>query len=443
MPRLRILFVVLLSIVPPLAASKAEPTLRTPVAALAPEVAVPAILTVRSADGTDLLVVQEGDPTAPGILMIHGFAQSYLSFRRQFGSDLTRCFHLVSFDLRGHGGSAKPSDPAAYSDVARSADDVAAVIKATGLHRPVIVAWSYGGIVVGDYIRKYGPGNVAGIVFAGTLGGLVKPVAASLPVVALTPTKRSDLAATIKAAAINARSPDLAQNIGGGDVISHAYLTPAMTAEDQRILFATEMMLPAYVRRAMLQRSYDNSDLIAAFAPLPTLFVRGDHDMGMGEPELAVLATKLPRMKLSRYPGAGHLTFFEDPARFNTELAAFALAFSAKSPDPAASIPRPNLPMTSAAHQAFRDREFAARDLNGNGILEPFEIEAASGTPLLPEMIARAIRVNCGAALPNCPLARFRKQGHDEFKRVDRNHDGIVTAEELKAAGGSFHTESP
>ena len=119
MLRLRILFVVLLSIVLPLAASKAETPLGTPVAASAPEVAVPAILTVRSADGTDLLVVQEGDPTAPGILMIHGFAQSYLSFRRQFGSDLTRRFHLVSFDLRGHGGSAKPSDPAAYTDVER------------------------------------------------------------------------------------------------------------------------------------------------------------------------------------------------------------------------------------------------------------------------------------------------------------------------------------
>lgn len=443
MLRRRLLFVVLLSTALPLAASKAEHPIPVTVAALAPEFAVPAMSTVRSDDGTDLLVVQEGDPTAPGILMIHGFAQSYLSFRRQFSSDLTSRFHLVSFDLRGHGGSAKPSDPAAYTDVARSADDVAEVIKATGLHRPVIVAWSYGGVVAGDYIRKYGPGNVAGVVFAGTLGGLAKPVAVSPPVSSPTLTKGSDLAATIKAAAAKARSLDLAQNIVGGDVISSAYMTPAMTADDLHILFATEMMLPAYVRRAMLQRSYDNADLIAAFALLPTLFVRGDRDMGMGEHELADLATKLPRMKLSRYPGAGHLTFFEDPARFNTELAAFARAFSAKSPDPAASIPRPSLPMTAAAHRAFRDREFAARDTNGNGILEPFEIELASGTPLTPGNIARAIRVNCGAALPNCPLAQFRKQGHDEFKRVDRNGDGIVTAEELKAAGGSFHTESP
>lgn len=439
----RLLFVVLLSIALPLASSKAGRPIPLPVAAPASKSAVAAISTVRSADGTDLLVVQEGDPTAPGILMIHGFAQSYLSFRRQFGSGLANRFHLVAFDLRGHGGSAKPSDPAAYTDVARSAGDVAAVIAATGLHRPVIVAWSYGGIVVGDYVRKYGSGNVAGVVFAGTLGGLAKPDAVPLRAMSPARIKGSDLAAIIKTASTNSRSLDLAQNIAGGDVISHAYITPAMTVDDLHILFATEMMLPAYARRALFQRSYDNSGLIPAFAPLPTVFVRGEHDMGMGESELAVLATELPRMKLSRYPGAGHLAFFEDSARFNTELAAFAGAFSAKSPDPAASIPRPRLPMTAAEHHAFRDLEFKARDLNGNGILEPFEIESAFGAPLPAEAIARAILVNCGAALANCPLARFRKQGDDEFKRVDRDGDGIVTAEELKAAGGSFHTQSP
>ncbi len=400
-----------------------------------------ALSTVRAADGTDLLVAQEGDVDAPGILMIHGFAQSYLAFRRQFGSDLARHFHLVSFDLRGHGGSAKPSDPAAYTDVGRSADDVAAVIKATGLHRPVIVAWSYGGIVVGDYVRKYGVSNVAAVVFAGTLGGLVKPVAATSPDAGAK--VNNALPVVIKMASAQSRSLDLAQNIAGGDAISRAYLAPTMNEGDLRIFFATEMMLPAYARRALLQRSNDNSDLIGAFATLPSLFVRGDYDLGMAEAELAVLTARLPQMKLSRYSGMGHATFLEAPTRFNAELAAFAAAAPARSGDPAATIPRPTLPMSAAAHRAFRDLEFAARDTNGDGVLQPPEIEAASGGPLPPEAIARAIRVNCGADLPNCPLLRFRAQGDAEFSRVDRNHDRIVTLDELKAAGGSFHTETP
>ena len=59
------------------------------------------------------------------------------------------------------------------------------------------------------------------------------------------------------------------------------------------------------------------------------------------------------------------------------------------------------------------------------------------------EELARAIRVNCGVNLPSCPLDQFRLQGDAEFRRVDRNGDGIVTLDELRAAGGSFHTENP
>ena len=37
-----------------------------------------------------------------------------------------------------------------------SADDLAAVIDQTDLHRPVLVAWSYGGFIATDYVRVYG-----------------------------------------------------------------------------------------------------------------------------------------------------------------------------------------------------------------------------------------------------------------------------------------------
>lgn len=396
--------------------------------------AKPVISTVRSADGTDLLVAQQGDPHAPGILMIHGFGQSYLSFRRQFDSKLVEHFHLVAFDLRGHGGSAKPSDPAAYVETSRSADDVAAVIAATGLDHPVILGWSYGGVVVGDYVRKYGIGRLSGVVLAGTLGALVKAAAAP-------PSPLTGFAAAMKSAATDARSIDLGSYIAGGDAISRAYRSPAMTDEDMKILFATEMMLPAYARRAMIKRPYDNSDLLPSFAQVPILFVRGENDLGMSETELAVLAAQLPKMRLSRYAGLGHLTFFEAPDRFNAELAAFVLtAASARAADPAAQIPRPTLPMTAAAHRAFRDQEFAARDLNHDGRLDRAELEAVTGQTMSPDAVRQAMQLNCGSDGPDCTLAAFRLHGDAEFRRVDQNGDGVVTANELKAGGGSFHS---
>ena len=312
------------------------------------------------------------------------------------------------------------------------------MIQAAGLHRPVIVAWSYGGIVVGDYVRKYGSGGISGVVFAGTLGGLVKPLDTS------TPAQPSELVISLRAASKDARSLDLARNIFGGAIISDAYATPEMSVEDRRILFATEMMLPGYVRRAMSGRPYDNSDLIPSFSAIPTLFVRGETDLGMGEPELSLLATKLRRMKLSRYPHTGHLTFFEASGRFNAELADFASASFARTVDPAAGLlPRPTLPISIAEYRAFREREFLARDTNKNGRLDPEELRVASGGTITTEELARSMRVNCGFAVPSCPLAQFRTQGDEEFKRVDRDGNGIVTKNELMAAGGSFHVENP
>ena len=48
------------------------------------------------------------------------------------------------------------SGPEHYADGQLWADDLAAVIEQTGLERPVVVAWSYGGYIVADFLRAYG-----------------------------------------------------------------------------------------------------------------------------------------------------------------------------------------------------------------------------------------------------------------------------------------------
>ena len=45
------------------------------------------------------------------------------------------------------------------------ADDLAAVIKARNLQRPVLVGWSYGGYTIADYVRKFGDAGLGGLVF--------------------------------------------------------------------------------------------------------------------------------------------------------------------------------------------------------------------------------------------------------------------------------------
>ena len=72
---------------------------------------------------------------------------------------------MVTYDLRGHGNSDKPLDPARYRDSKAWGDEVKAVMDAAGLRRPVLVGWSYAGRVISDYVTTHGAGRLAGINF--------------------------------------------------------------------------------------------------------------------------------------------------------------------------------------------------------------------------------------------------------------------------------------
>jgi alpha/beta hydrolase fold len=52
-----------------------------------------------------------GGHRGPAIVFIHGFMQSHLSWMRQTASPLADGFRLVTYDVRGHGGSDKPAHP--------------------------------------------------------------------------------------------------------------------------------------------------------------------------------------------------------------------------------------------------------------------------------------------------------------------------------------------
>lgn len=277
---------------------------------------------VAGAGDVPLLVIEAGDPKAPGILFVHGMAQSHLAFHRQFDDpSLNGRFHLVAFDLRGQGGSGKPWRPEDYRDARVWADDVAAVIRATGLRRPLIVGWSYGGFVAMDYIRAFGTENLAGVAMVGSLGGLTRIPRFS--------EGSSDAARAMRERSAAQRGLDLQAFITAGQATGNGYVAPAMTPLERLNFPATEIMTPAYVRAAMSARNLDNSDILERLA-LPILFVRGSKDVTMPQDALQTLLDRLPKSRLSAYEGVGHLTFMEDPERFDRELASFAIAAGAQ-----------------------------------------------------------------------------------------------------------------
>lgn len=263
--------------------------------------------------GVPLNVVEAGKRGAPGILLVHGFAQSYLAFKYQLDSNLAETFHVVAFDMRGHGVSAKPWNSEDYADSRVWADDLQAVIAATQLKNPVLVGWSYGGYVVTDYIRHFGVNNVAGVSLVGSPGGLVSG----------SPPAMTDDIKRMIANSERSRSLKGEDNLQAAKATGELLSTPNMTDKERDLAFAMQIMMPAYVRRLMRGRDLNNVDMVDALT-LPVLLVRGADDTVISAETAQLLLEALSDARLSTYDATGHLPFFEDPKRFNRELADFA-----------------------------------------------------------------------------------------------------------------------
>ncbi|MBN8280269.1 MAG: alpha/beta hydrolase [Gammaproteobacteria bacterium] len=278
----------------------------------APAGAVPAVSFITAPDGVPLCVAEAGNPAGPPIVLIHGYSQTYAVFSPQFGSELAARYRLLALDLRGHGCSGKPAEPAAYAPKAW-AGDIAALLAAKRVVRPLLVGWSAGGYWIADYVREHGTAGIAGILLAGSHGGLMPAdINPALP----------ELGRQMRAAN-ETYPPDIPAALARADQFAPLMAARPVPEDVRRTFTAATLMLPAYARRAMASRSMDNADLIRRF-DLPVLFILGDRDRTATPAQMGELARRLPDANLHVYEGTGHASFAEEPARFNRDLDEFA-----------------------------------------------------------------------------------------------------------------------
>jgi non-heme chloroperoxidase len=264
---------------------------------------------VRGGDGLRLHVREWGDPEGPPIVFVHGWTQSQLCWSRQISGPLADEFRLVTFDLRGHGMSEQPLDAGAYVDARLWADDLNAVIEQLGLERPVLVAWSYGGYVVTDYLAAYGEAAIAGVDLVGAA-------------VLRTPTFEHVGPGLLENAG-DACGPDLPTSIAAILRFLRACTVRPLSDHDWSTAVAWNMVVPPAVRGALFARELDADDVLSRLS-VPVLVTHGLADAivlpSMGEHVVDVCATA----RASWYEDVGHLPFLEDSDRFDRELAEFA-----------------------------------------------------------------------------------------------------------------------
>jgi len=244
-------------------------------------------------DGVRIFYEAAGE--GPPVLLSHGYSATSRMWRGQV-EVLAPRYRIITWDMRGHGQSDSPDDPALYSEAATVAD-MAAILDALGIDTAVIGGLSLGGYMSLAFHLAH-PGRVRALMLFDTGPGYRNPAG----------REAWNRTAEARAVAFETRGLDA---LGAG-----AEVRIAQHRSAKGLALAARGMLAQFDSRVI-----ESLETIR----VPTLVLVGEKD----EPFLGAtdyMAAKIPGAQKVVIPGAGHAANIDNPAAFNAAVEAFLAA---------------------------------------------------------------------------------------------------------------------
>lgn len=242
-------------------------------------------------DGINIYYEVHG--TGPVILLSHGYSATSEMWRGQI-EPLSREHTLLLWDMRGHGLSDYPVDPAAYSEATTIAD-MAALLDALGARSAIVGGLSLGGYMSLAFHKAY-PERVKALLIIDTGPGYRSDQArGEWNLFALDRAERLD------------KEGLAALNVASAEVMASRHRS------------AEGLVLAA--RGMLTQHSAVVIDALPSIS-VPTIVIVGAND----KPFLNAadyMAKKIPGAQKVMIPDAGHAVNLDQPAAFNAAVLDF------------------------------------------------------------------------------------------------------------------------
>ncbi|MEQ8861458.1 MAG: alpha/beta fold hydrolase [Pseudomonadales bacterium] len=245
-------------------------------------------------DGVEIYYEHHGcaRKSAPTMLLSHGYSATSAMWQGQIEA-LTADHHLIIWDMRGHGRSDSPDDPAAYSE-ALTVADMAALLDACEVDRAVIGGLSLGGYMSLAFHLDH-PQRTHALMLFDTGPGYRNPQG------------RAGWNRTAEARARALESDGLAA-LGDGHEV--------------RISQHRSAQGLAHAARGMLAQVDDRIMRSLATIQVPTLVLVGADDEPFRIPT-DYMANKIANAERVVLDGAGHAANIDQPEAFNAAVLAF------------------------------------------------------------------------------------------------------------------------
>lgn len=228
------------------------------------------------------------------VVLMHGYGATSQMWAGQI-APLSEGHRLITFDMRAHGQTDSPDDPAAYSE-AQIVADLAALLTKLGIEQAVIGGLSLGGYMTLGYNLAH-PERVKALILCDTGPGYKNPKS----------REGWNQTAFTRAQRFEER---------GLEALGRSAEVEASRAQHRSaagLAHAARGMLAQFDARVI-----ESLDSIQA----PTLIIVGANDT----PFLAgseYMAKKIPNARLSVIPDAGHAANIDQPEAFNAAVLGF------------------------------------------------------------------------------------------------------------------------
>jgi pimeloyl-ACP methyl ester carboxylesterase len=255
-------------------------------------------------DGVQLAHVERGAGDPP-VLLVHGWCCDHSYFAPQ-QEHLARRHRTVAVDLRGHGASDKPVQD--YT-VAAFADDLTWLAHELGLHRPIVIGHSLGGVIALALAARR-PELPLAIVACDS--PILSPQVALTGLLSLIP-------------GLHGLSYREAQR----EFVNGRLFAPQDDAARRAQIVDTMSNAPQHVMASVFEQVFAFDHEAAARAcRVPFLYIAGDPPQA----DLEKLRGACPGLVFGQTVGAGHFHQLEVPEQVNAMLDRF-IAGVARKPD--------------------------------------------------------------------------------------------------------------
>jgi pimeloyl-ACP methyl ester carboxylesterase len=282
-------------------------------------------------NGVDLFVRRCGDPALPPLIVVHGgptWDHSYLAPAVERLSDVA---HVVMFDLRGCGHSARvrPLGCLAVGDLRPEllADDVAGLVDHLGVERADVLGFSYGGMIAMRTVDQH-PDRVRRLVLASTTAyrsGWSAELDADPEY-----RRRADLRAPVRfddPALVGPHAPDgaLSRAMAAASAPRDVWRLERLDDWDRvldKVRFSSDWNAP-FLAGDMRPAAPDDPPAVLRRWGGPILIAHGVHDMTFPASLARRLHAEVPDSALAEIADAAHMAHFDNAAAWLTAIRTF------------------------------------------------------------------------------------------------------------------------